>query len=305
LQNPFFRVFIPFNIPQDIKWDEDSKKWILQTYLDLSKDASKVKPALIIWPEASFPGYLKEGEYFSLQVQQLARDTNTPLLIGALNLDEEEGENYNSAFLISPEGEIKKVYNKLHLVPFGEYIPLRKIFSFVEKTTPQIGNYNRGKEYTVFRSQGTENRTPNTYHRSPSFAVLICFEDLFPNLARKFTQKGTNFLINITNDAHYRISPAPWQHFTHSVFRAVENRTPVVRAANTGVSGFINSQGRITKLVRVQERSVGVGGWVVEEVSLVPSVTFYSRFGDLFVYANVFYLGILLGVVLRKRESEK
>lgn len=281
------------NIAQDIKWDEEYSEQIVNTYAELSIYAGTDHDvSLIIWPETSYPDYVDINSPLFEKVENLIHYTNTPLLMGAVN--RKNGRDYNSALLISPDGEIKQTYNKLHLVPFAEYLPLKKFLFFFGNAFPQIGNFSKGEDYTIFR-------TPITDNRKPSFAVLICFEDLFPGLARNFTNKGANFLVVITNDAHFRESPALWQHFAHSVFRAVENRRPVVRAANNGISGFIDSYGRPIKILDENGKTVGVRGFVNSTISPSSNKTIYTRFGDLFVYINILYL-VVLSIFARKNN---
>ncbi len=280
------------NIPQVVKWDEEYEEEILDIYVELSIEAKEsANPSLVIWPETSYPGYVDENLELFRKIEELSSHIKIPLLIGGL--DYKNGEDYNSAFLILPDGGVKQIYNKLHLVPFGEYIPLKKVFFFLNGTTPEIGNFSRGEEYTIFEIPNSQ------FPISNKFAVLICFEDLFPDLARRFTKEGVNFLVNITNDAHFHGSPALWQHFTHSVFRAVENRRPMVRAANNGVSGFIDSYGRIIQILNEDGKAVNVRGFATTQISFSPTKTFYTRFGNLFVYLNVLYLVILLMISVR------
>ena len=278
------------NIPQNVKWDEKYEKEILDIYVELSMKAGEsTNPSLIIWPETSYPGYIDENLELFRKIEGLSSHIKIPLLIGGLNF--ENDKDYNSAFLILPDGVIKQTYNKLHLVPFGEYTPLKKIFFFLDNTTPQIGSFNKGKEYTIFK---IKNR----------FAVFICFEDLFPDLARRFTKEGAEFLVIITNDAHFHESPGLWQHFTHSVFRAVENRRPVVRAANNGISGFIDSYGRTVQILNKDGKAMGIRGSATNLVSCSSAKTFYTRFGDLFVYLNIIYLAVVL-MITRKNVKRR
>ena len=285
------------NIPQVRKWEEGYEEQIIDIYTELSIEAAKsTNPSLIIWPETSYPGYIYNESKLFRKFWEKIYSTKTPLLIGGLNF--ENGQDYNSAFLILPNGEIKQTYNKLHLVPFGEYIPLPKIFSFLKNTTPQIGNFTKGKEYTIFETRNLESAIRNR------FAVLICFEDVFPDLARRFTNKGASFLVVITNDAHFHESPALWQHLTHSVFRAVENRRPIVRAANNGISGFIDSYGRPIKILDENGKAVGVRGFATNQITPSSTKTFYTRFGDLFVYINILYLAVVLMIVFKKNAQK-
>lgn len=240
------------NIPQELKWNADTKDFILQRYVTLTTEALDDKPDLIIWPEAALPVVAEEEPAFLEKVKDLARRIKIPLLLGAVT--QRDNRYYNSALLISEDGALLQRYDKLHLVPFGEYIPLRGFFSFLETVVP-IGDFTAGKEYTIFNTQD-------------KFSVLICFEDLFPELSRRFIKQGADFLINITNDAWFQKTTAPYQHLQASVFRAVENRVFVVRAANTGVSGFITPSGKIISLVRnKQGRNIFISGYLTQQIT--------------------------------------
>jgi len=192
-------------------------------------------------------------------------------------------------------GRISARYDKLHLVPFGEYIPLKKTFPFLQSVAP-IGDIERGEEYTIFQ-------VPDKSRKQNFFGVLICFEDLFPELSRGFVKRGAQFLVNITNDAWYKKTSAPEQHFQASVFRAVENRLWLVRAANTGVSGFISGEGRIRYLVTGTEKEkIFTDGFKTENIPFgerMPS--FYSRFGDIFIMAC--FLFVLYAIIRLQKNK--
>jgi apolipoprotein N-acyltransferase len=257
------------NIPQDLKWDTDSRDFIIGRYINLTRQAAKGKPDLIIWPEASLPVVPEEEPFYFEKVKDLLKDIKIPLVLGAVTL--RGGHYYNSALLLSEEGAILNTYDKLHLVPFGEYIPLKKFLGFLETIVP-IGEITPGKEYTVF-------------NRPTKFSVLICFEDLFPGLSRKFVDEGADILVNITNDAWYKISPAPYQHLQASVFRAVENRVSLVRSANTGISCFIAPDGKISSYVKGDAgQAIFVTGYSKQDVSAEKMLSsFYNRRGDIFI----------------------
>lgn len=266
------------NIPQELKWNRDARDFILNRYLRLNNEAMQDKPDLIIWPEASFPGIIEEGKYFLERVEYFAKETKTPLLIGAATTSEND-LYYNSALLIDCEkGSPTQRYSKIHLVPFGEYIPLRKIFGFLETVVP-IGDFAPGKDYTVF-------------NKPAKFSVLICFEDLFPELSRRFVQNGAQFLVNITNDAWFGKSSSPYQHLSASVLRAVENHVYVLRSANTGISGFISPTGKIISLVKDKSgNNIFISGYLTENINLTtPTLTFYTKYGDLFLIACLIFI---------------
>ncbi|TAM38287.1 apolipoprotein N-acyltransferase [bacterium] len=256
------------NIPQYLKWDISARDFILNRYKELTFESAKNKPSLIIWPEASVPGILGEDEAVFEQVFSLARALNIDLLAGAVSRT--RGNYFNSALFIDKSGEPVEIYHKLHLVPFGEFIPLKKTFPFLQTIAP-IGDIQPGEEYTIF-------------DKPAKFGVLICFEDLFPELSRRFVRNGAEFLVNITNDAWYKETSAAAQHFSASVFRAVENRVYLARAANTGISGFVDPWGRIISPVRdTGGKEIFVRGFSSAEICLPAGRSFYNRYGDIFI----------------------
>lgn len=278
------------NIPQDEKWDMVFREKIMKKYERLTEKAAKEKSDLVVWPETSVPGFVEAEPDLLERMKKLVLDIKTPLLAGTLREDRRVKDRYyNSASLFLSDGNIEATYDKIHLVPFGEYIPLKNIFSFVEKIAPApIGDVTKGKDYTVFslmihRSSKAKDAIVRST-RKANFSCLICFEDMFPDIAREFVKKGANFLVNITNDAWYKRTAAAWQHVEGSVFRAVENRVAVVRATNTGVSCFIDQKGKITDRVEEAGESLFVDGFRTSEVLMTNIRTFYNLYGDLFVY---------------------
>jgi apolipoprotein N-acyltransferase len=257
------------NIPQDLKWDWRARNFILNNYKELTSESAKGAPALIIWPEASVPGIFGEDDTVFEQVFSLVGTLNIDLLIGTVSW--RSGNYFNSALFIDKSGKPGKIYNKLHLVPFGEFVPFKKTFPFLQAIAP-IGDIQPGREYTIFA-------------KPCNFGVLICFEDLFPELSREFVKRGAKFLVNITNDAWYKEGSAAYQHFSASVFRAVENRVYLARAANTGISGFIDPRGRILSVVQdAGHKEIFVKGYSSQAISLAPiQPTFYNRYGDIFI----------------------
>ncbi len=220
----------------------------------------------------------------------MAKEMEKPLLIGAATIGEDKDVYYNSACLISKDGSLGGVYNKIHLVPFGEYLPLPFIFGFIDNMY-EIAGWTKGKEYTLFDIKGNK------------FGVLICFEDIFSDLVRGFINQGADFMLNITNDAWFGRSPEAYQHLQASVFRAVENRVNIVRAANTGVSCFIDPYGRVIDRVSSKNEDIFIQGYKTQTIFIKEMDTFYTRFGDLFVllcfFLTIIYL--LKGFVFKAR----
>lgn len=270
------------NISQTQKWDEKYVEDILKRHTALTKEAAKDNPNLIIWPETSVPGFLEKDQALFNKISNLAKELNTYLLVGTPTETEEEGPYYNSAVLFSNEGKVVTRYDKLHLVPFGEYVPFGNgIFSFVKKRYDMGEDYSAGKEYTIFE-------VPVAKDAKAKFGVLICFEDIFPQLVSDFAKKGADFMVNITNDAWFMKTGAPYQHAQASVFRAIENRINVVRSANTGYSCFIDPKGKVINSVKdAKGEKIFVSGYATANIVPVAGKTFYARYGDLFAWACI------------------
>lgn len=281
------------NIPQVKKWDPSFKEDIMKKYEALTLKAAAGKPDLIIWPETSVPGFMESEAGLADRVTKLAVENRIPLLVGAPGEGTGAREEYfNSAILLGEDGKILGHYDKIHLVPFGEYLPFRRVLSFVENFAPSpIGDFAAGRDYTVFnffqkRIVKSSDRTLKI-SRKIKFSTLICFEDIFPEIARKFVNNGAMFLVNMTNDAWFGRTQAAEQHTQSSVFRAVENRVNVIRAANTGISCFINQKGQITGKVEYSGQDIFVDGFKTGEITLAMTRTFYTVHGDVFAYACV------------------
>jgi len=259
------------NIDQGIKWDKSFKQHILDTYVRLSTSIAAEKPDLIVWPETAAPFLFLYDVEPQQQMIDLARKLNTFLLFGSLHVTPIKGtqeyNSYNSAFLLSPPGSILGKYDKMQLVPFGEYVPFKRLLFFVDRITTAIGEVKAGTVPEVMQANDT------------LFSVVICFESTFPNLVRKFVDNGARFVVIITNDAWYGRSAAAAQHFSMAAFRAIENRTAIARAANTGISGFIDPYGRI-----LQQSDEYVEAALAHDIPIRTTITFYTRFGDVFAW---------------------
>ncbi len=275
------------NIPQDLKWDRQAVGFIQNRHEELTVTAAGDSPDLIIWPEASVPALWPEDEAEFGKVFSLARRQNINLLAGAVC--RYGGNYYNSALFIDKSGTLKEIYNKLHLVPFGEFVPLKNIFPFLETIAP-IGDITAGKEYTIFKQPAP-------------FGVLICFEDLFPELSRQFVKQGAKFLVNITNDAWYKEGSAPYQHFAASVFRAIENHVYIARSANTGISGFIDPFGRILSVIHgARGKEIFIKGYSSQNIYLDSTRrTFYNQYGDFFVALCLLLFACVIIFSLKKK----
>ena len=297
------------NIPQVQKWDERFTGLIIEKYEALTKSCALEKPDLVVWPEASVPGFIENQKGLSEWVRGLVKLADAPLLVGAPRYEEANGRElyYNSAFLFLKGGSPPRHYDKIHLVPFGEYVPLQNLFFFVHRFAPRpIGDFVGGKEFTVLRFP-IERSVREQDHswklmKKVGFGCLICFEDIFPDLARSLAKNNAGFLVNITNDAWFGRSSAAYQHAQASVFRAVENRINVVRAANTGLSCFIDQKGRIISKVSKDGKDIFIDGFRTQEIILSRTRTLYTAYGDVFAYLCIFFTVLLCTqYAIRKR----
>lgn len=283
---------IQSNVPQQEKWEPGLKKIIFDRIATLSGQAATEKPDLIIWPETSIPGFLEEDEFLSRALSKLAKDIRIPMLVGAPFFDFSTSRHYNSAYLVSEKGEILARHDKLHLVPFGEYVPFSRIFGFVRRFE-EIGDFYPGEEYTLF---DISKKKAGEF----KFGVLICYEDIFPELVREFAKKGAQFMTVITNDAWFGRSSAPYQHLQASCFRAVENRISIVRSANTGVSCFITHYGRISNSVKDKDgREIMTTGYSTGEVAIYQKRTLYTMFGDWFILPCLLSFLVVFRLLIR------
>ncbi|MFC1548373.1 apolipoprotein N-acyltransferase [Candidatus Omnitrophota bacterium] len=300
------------NVPQNLKWDPAFAKEIVKEYTGLTKEAALDKPDIIIWPETAYPYLFTKGGGEAEEVNALSKKLGIPILAGVVSL---EGDDYyNSAVLFNGKSEISAKYDKLHLVPFGEYVPFKKSLSFLRKYIDKpIGDFEKGSSYTLFPvtsarsstgSDGALMRTTNFF----KFGALICFEDAFPYISREFVKKGAGFLVNMTNDAWFGETAAPRQHMQASVFRAVENRVPVVRAANTGISCFIDYTGNIISRVRKGQQDIFIGGFATDEIKVSRVRTYYTVYGDVFVYFCAFMVILLMiteGLYIKNEKKKQ
>jgi len=266
------------NIPQENKWDQEYLEGNLKQYSNYMKLIANSNIRLAVWPESSYPFLVPlTVEKFRHETLGLkGKGAEGPwVLFGAISKDGMTKKNtmYNSAILVDNDGYIFDRYHKKHLVPFGEYVPLRKLLFFAEKLVANVGDFIPGKKYRAMEVDG--------YKVGP----LICYEDVFPEIARLETIDGANILVNMTNDAWYGWTSAARQHLAMSIFRAVENRRYMLRATNTGISAVIDSRGipEITSDMFVQS-------FIATSVPLLSGLTIYDKIGDLFAYICAFVL---------------
>jgi len=280
------------NIEQDKKWDPAFQTEVLAVYTQLTQEALQKHPDIVIWPETAIPFYFNgEGPRDKILREDLTafvKKNGVPLLFGSPTYEVKPGRIVhlrNSAFLLSRDGMIGAVYHKLHLVPFGEYVPLKKVLFFVEKMVQAVGDFESGNDYTVMTiaPRGANGAD------EVKLSTAICYEIIFPDLIRRFVNHGAGIITTITNDAWFGRTAAPYQHFSMAVFRAVENRVPVARAANTGISGFIDAKGRI-----LDTSAIFTTAYLTRTLTPGSVKTFYTRYGDVFSYLCLLAIIVLL-----------
>jgi apolipoprotein N-acyltransferase len=259
------------NIDQSVKWDPAFQQETLRRYRELSLTAASHNPPpdLIVWPETSVPFFYDREPKLTGQLNEMLKEIGRPVLFGSPAIIREEGEArlQNRAYLVDAEGLNLGSYAKRHLVPFGEYVPLQKLLFFVNRLVQAAGDFVPGAD-----------SSPLVWGER-KLGVLICYEGIFPALARQTVQKGASALVIITNDAWYGPTSAPYQHLEMARWRAIEFRTPVLRAANTGVSAIFDSTGRECGRIPLDE-----AGQLVCSVRSGPMETFYGRWGDVFAW---------------------
>lgn len=288
------------NVPREEKFSRQFQEKTFEQFTRLTRFAlaTQPPPELIIWPESSTPApVLVDRENYQF-VTELSASIKTDLLLGTIDVDQQG--DYNAALLVSNEGENIQVYRKLHLVPFGEYVPGRHTVPFIARIVgDQVpGDFARGKEPVVFRL--TTDRL--------SVAPLICFEDTLGELTRQFVLRGANLLANVTNDGWFLRSAGSQQHLENAIFRCVETRRPMVRAANTGVTCFINRFGRVTQVLLDSKGSQFTEGVLTGtlEIPTNGELTFYLRHGELFAKTcggvALFFLVARILTILRRGD---
>jgi len=280
------------NIDQAVKWDSEYRNETMQRFDHLTARLG-TNTDLVVWPESATPFVLEREQDYQLQLIDWAARADAPILLGSPALrfyQDRRPYLLNSAYLLAPDGTLLGRYDKHHLVPFGEYIPLKSsLLFFLDKLVEGIGDFEAGPGATLlsFTPKSLEAGNPSG-GRPVKFGVAICYEVIFPDLVRQFAANGAEFLVTITNDGWFGPSSAPAQHFSMVVFRSVENHLAFARSANTGISGFIDPFGRILDATPLFTEHA-----LQESIPLGHSRTFYSYYGDVFAYGCAIIIGIL------------
>ena len=262
-------AIIQGNIDQAQKWDEAFRDATIEIYHQLSLEAARsYKLDLIVWPESAMPFFYGFSPDLTVRVDSILDEANVPVLFGSIGIAGfgKDAKSLNKAYLVKPGGFIIGDYSKEHLVPFGEYVPLQPFLFFVHKLVPTAGDFVPGQSSGVISWE------------NEAIGMLICYEAIFPELARNRVLNGASMIVNISNDAWFGKSSAPYQHLEIARWRAVETRRPMVRSTNTGISAFIDPFGNIVSTLGLFQSGVLVGS-----VKPCSAQTFYVRYGDVFV----------------------
>ena len=293
------------SIPQTLIWDDGGDAALLEKVLNLSRQGLTNDTDLLIWPEAAMTKMVRYDEDTLRMVTDLARTNHAWIILGSDDAEPSQlgdtnsaaADYFNSSFLVSPYGQLANVYHKRKLVAFGEFIPLVKWLPFIKWFTPITGGFTPGERAVPFELPNLKVKT----------AVLICFEDIFPDFVREYADDDTDFLVNITNDGWFGSGSAQWQQAAAAAFRAVENGLPLLRCANTGLTCWIDAHGHLQDIFHDAQGTVyGPGSTTVEIPLLAPGEkrvpTYYHQYGDRFGWVCVV---VAVGLIIRKRWVSK
>ena len=265
-----------------MKWDEDFKIMTIKKYLQMTLGSGKTSD-LIIWPETAMPFIFDEEIYANKYVKALPPEVNATILFGTISKNR-SNRFRNSAYVIGKTGDTMGVYNKVHLVPFGEYTPLLKYLPFFEKLTAAGGDFVPGDGHAPIKTDIGD------------VGILICYEGVFPSITNETVRQGAQVLVNLTNDAWYDRTSAPFQHFSFYIFRAIETDRYMLRAANTGISAIIDPKGRIDGKTPIFTEEILKGSFAMKNTK-----TFYVRYGDYFILIVLMGLVVVIGAGWRRK----
>jgi apolipoprotein N-acyltransferase len=266
------------NIAQEDKWNPALAGAITDRYISMTRQALAGGATFVLWPESSTPFYFEDDLDRGGAIRRLARESGATLLIGsdqvepvrAAGQQKPSERYYNAAFLVKPDGSTGAIYRKMHLVPFGEYVPLKRVLFFVGTIVEAVSDFTPGDSAVLL---------PIGAHTA---STAICYEVIYGSLMRRFVVEGSELLTTITNDAWYGRSSAAYQHWEQAVMRSIENGRYLARAANTGISGFVDPYGRVLAKSALFEQAL-----LVEDLRFITHRTIYSRIGDLVAWLSL------------------
>jgi apolipoprotein N-acyltransferase len=274
------------NVSLEERAEVNRRGSIFASYLSMSRQAIREGAELVIWPESATPFQFENDVLAAEQIRLLARQAGVTILVGSDQVEPARSglpaKYYNSAFLVQKDGTTGGAYRKMHLVPFGEYVPVRWLFFFAAPLVEAVSDFSPGETPTLLPVEG---------HR---VSTAICYEVIYPDLVRQFVVGGSELLTTITNDAWFGSTSAPYQHFSQASMRAIENGRYLARTANTGISGIVDPYGRVLAQTGIFQPAV-----VVSQVRLLNVSTIYTRVGDAFAYASVVVTLVMLVLVRR------
>jgi apolipoprotein N-acyltransferase len=278
------------NVDQGEKWDALRASAIFANHIRMTRQAIAEGAELVLWPESSTPFMFEEDPAAAQQIRTLAREAKVPILLGSDQVERRTTDTgrvaetyFNSAFLVRKDGSTAGVYRKMHLVPFGEFVPWQSLLFFAAPLTEQVGTFSPGLVPELL---------PVDSH---PISVAICYEVVYPDPVRRLVAGGSQLLTTITNDAWFGDTSAPRQHFDQAAMRAIENGRYLVRAANTGISGIVDPYGHVLVKSEVYRPAVVVG-----DARFLTTSTFYTRHGDVLLYAAAIATAVLLLTARRR-----
>jgi apolipoprotein N-acyltransferase len=270
---------------------EASQTAIFRNYRDLTLQAAALGCQLVVWPESTTHYQICCTEGYADLLAQLCRENGIDMVLGSVHQrrDSSQEKHFNSAFHIDASGKVAERYDKIHLVPYGEYVPIPGILFFVKRFVQAAGDFSKGSEYIMMNFRGDP------------FSTLICYEVIFPESVRAFARRGATFFINITNDSWFGRSAAPYQHFQFSIFRAIESERYFIRCASTGISGIISPQGKILAQTEIFSREL-----LQADIRPIHESTLYCRTGDwLAIGCVIITLALIISLLFRWFQSRK
>ena len=280
------------NIAQEDKWNPELRDAITDRYLSMTRQALAQGATFVIWPESSTPFYFEHDLVRGGAIRRMIREANATLLLGSDQIEpvkatpaaeRPEERYYNAAFLLKPDGSVGAVYRKMHLVPFGEYVPLKTLLFFVGPIVEAVSAFSPGTDPVLL---------PVGDHFA---STAICYEVIFPSLIRQFVVEGSELLTTITNDAWYGRSSAAYQHWDQAAMRSIEQGRYLARAANTGISGFVDPYGRVVARSGLFEMAT-----MVEDLRFLKERTVYNRIGDAVAWLS---LALTAAALLASRRT--
>ncbi|HET6373148.1 MAG TPA: apolipoprotein N-acyltransferase [Candidatus Polarisedimenticolia bacterium] len=277
-------ALVQANVPQEDRWEATERDEIEAIHVEMTRNAAGAGAQLVVWSESSVPVSMTTHPEFGRRLESLASEAGADMVVGSVAYETRSGRRVprNSAYLVRPDTGLAGRYDKIHLVPFGEYVPLHSLLFFLEPLVHEAGDFEPGESVTVLEG------------RHASLGVLICYEATFPELTRRWVAAGATLLVNMTNDSWYADTAMPRQHLAQSILRAVESRRFLLRCAATGISAIISPSGRITGGAAYGERSLVLGDAAVSRI-----ITPYAWMGDAVSIMCVILTALSLLLALR------